>query len=87
MTKACTVCLPPYAGWLTSNERINYSHFAAAIRMGYVPLAQETIRNKEVVRWACKCFICLCCSFTILFICVFLNLHVFPVYICVLSIT
>ena len=52
MTKACFNCLPPYAGWLTSNERLNYSHFALALRQGYVPLSQETIRNKEVVKWA-----------------------------------
>mmetsp|Transcript_25689 Transcript_25689/g.54634 ORF Transcript_25689/g.54634 Transcript_25689/m.54634 type:complete len:461 (-) Transcript_25689:151-1533(-) len=52
MTKACFNCLPPYAGWLTSSERINYSHFAMALRQGYVPLSQETIGNKEVVKWA-----------------------------------
>lgn len=27
MTKVCFRCLPPYAGWLTQNERINCSHF------------------------------------------------------------
>ena len=42
----------PIKGWLTSNERINYSHFAMALRQGYVPLSQETISNKEVVKWA-----------------------------------
>jgi len=52
MTKACFKCLPPYAGWLTSTERINYSHFAMALRQGYVPLSQQTISNKEVVKWA-----------------------------------
>mmetsp|Transcript_2603 Transcript_2603/g.5766 ORF Transcript_2603/g.5766 Transcript_2603/m.5766 type:complete len:465 (+) Transcript_2603:101-1495(+) len=52
MTKACTSCLPPYAGWLTSTERINYAHFAQALRQGWVPLSQETISNKEVVKWA-----------------------------------
>jgi len=52
MTKVCYSCLPPYAGWLTSNERIDYSHFAMALRQGYVPLSQDTIRNKEVVKWA-----------------------------------
>lgn len=52
MTKACFGCLPPYAGWLTSNERINYSHFAMAMRQCYVPLRQDTISNKEVVKWA-----------------------------------
>jgi hypothetical protein len=52
MTKVCYSCLPPYAGWLTSNERINYSHFAMALRQGYVPLSQATISNKEVVKWA-----------------------------------
>ncbi|KAL7528749.1 hypothetical protein ACHAXR_002607, partial [Thalassiosira sp. AJA248-18] len=52
MTKACFNCLPPYAGWLTSNERINYSHFARALRQGYVPLSQETISNRGLVKWA-----------------------------------
>lgn len=52
MTKACFNCLPPYAGWLTFTERINYSHFAMAVRQRYVPLNQETISNKEVVKWA-----------------------------------
>ncbi|KAL7535621.1 hypothetical protein ACHAWF_005218 [Thalassiosira exigua] len=52
MTKACTTCLPPYAGWLASNERINYSHFAAAVRRCYVPLSRETINDKKLVRWA-----------------------------------
>lgn len=52
MTKACFNCLPPYAGWLTETERINYSHFALGLRQGYVPLSQETIGNKDVVKWA-----------------------------------
>ena len=52
MTKACFSCLPPYAGWLTSNERINYSHFAMALRQGYVPLSQDTLGNKELIKWA-----------------------------------
>mmetsp|Transcript_9026 Transcript_9026/g.19548 ORF Transcript_9026/g.19548 Transcript_9026/m.19548 type:complete len:470 (-) Transcript_9026:131-1540(-) len=52
MTKACFKCLPPYAGWLTSNERINCSHFTSALKQGYVPLSQETIYNKEVTKWA-----------------------------------
>ena len=52
MTKACTSCLPPYAGWLTSTERINHAHFTKALRQGWVLLSQETISNKEVVKWA-----------------------------------
>jgi len=52
MTKGCFNCLPPYAGWLASSERITYSHFARALRQGYVPLNQNTISNKKVVRWA-----------------------------------
>ena len=52
MTRACYYCLPPYAGWLTSTERINYAHFAMAVRERYVPLSQATLSNKEVVKWA-----------------------------------
>ncbi|KAL9180957.1 hypothetical protein ACHAXT_009762 [Thalassiosira profunda] len=52
MTDACFSCLPPYAGWLASTERINYGHFAAAIREGFVPLSQETLNNEAVVKWA-----------------------------------
>ena len=52
MTDACFSCLPPYAGWLASTERINYGHFAAAIRQGFVPLSQETLNNEAVVKWA-----------------------------------
>jgi len=52
MTKACFNCLPPYAGWLTSSERHNFGHFVRALRQGYVPLSPDTIRSREVVRWA-----------------------------------
>lgn len=52
MTKRCFECLPPYAGWLASNERINYGHFNMALKQGYVPLNPETIQNREVVKWA-----------------------------------
>lgn len=52
MTDACFACLPPYAGWLTSNERINYSHFVNALRKGYVPLNPETVNNDQIVKWA-----------------------------------
>ena len=52
MTKACFNCLPPYAGWLTSTERINFTHFDAALRQVYGPLSRNTILNKKVVRWA-----------------------------------
>ncbi|KAL3787749.1 hypothetical protein ACHAW5_002217 [Stephanodiscus triporus] len=52
MTDACFACLPPYAGWLASNERINYMHFANALRKGYVPLSQETLYDEAVVKWA-----------------------------------
>lgn len=52
MTDECFMCLPPYAGWLASNERKNYDFFANALRKGYVPLSQETLYNEEVVRWA-----------------------------------
>lgn len=55
MTKVCFRCLPPYAGWLTQNERINCSHFTNALRQGYVPLSQETIYNKQVTQWAYNC--------------------------------
>jgi len=44
--------LPPYAGWLTQNERINCSHFTNALRQGYVPLSQETKSNRQVTQWA-----------------------------------
>jgi len=52
MTDACFDCLPPYAGWLASTERINYGHFAAALRMGYVPLNPNTLNDDEVIKWA-----------------------------------
>lgn len=52
MTKRCFECLPPYAGWLASNERINYGHFNMALKQGYVPLMPETIQNREAVKWA-----------------------------------
>ena len=35
-----------------SNERINYLHFANALRKGYVPLSEETLYDEEVVKWA-----------------------------------
>jgi len=34
------------------NERNTYSRFLAAIRSGYVPLADETIENDQIVKWA-----------------------------------
>jgi len=52
MTDACYACLPPYAGWLASNERIDYSHFVNALRKGYVPLSENTIYDDQVVKWA-----------------------------------
>jgi len=52
MTDACYDCLPPYAGWLTSNERVNYSHFAAAARQGFVPISQEVLGNDAIMKWA-----------------------------------
>jgi hypothetical protein len=52
MTDACYDCLPPYAGWLASNERISYSHFVNALRKGYVPLNPETVNNDQIVKWA-----------------------------------
>lgn len=52
MTKACFNCLPPYAGWLTSTEKVSYMHFFRALYQGYVPLSQETIANRDVVKWA-----------------------------------
>jgi len=52
MTDACFSCLPPYAGWLASSERINYSHFANALRQGYVPFNPDTINNEQIVKWA-----------------------------------
>ena len=52
MTDECFMCLPPYAGWLASNERKNYEFFADALRKGYVPLSQDTLYNEDVVRWA-----------------------------------
>lgn len=53
MTDACFDCLPPYAGWLASSERQNYSNFVAAIRQGgYLPLSQEIINDGRVLKWA-----------------------------------
>jgi hypothetical protein len=50
MTDECFNCLPPYAGWLASNERINYGFFADALRQGYVQL--NCINDERVVKWA-----------------------------------
>lgn len=50
MTDACFSCLPPYAGWLASNERINYGFFADALRQGYVQL--NCVSDERVVKWA-----------------------------------
>ena len=50
MTDACFSCLPPYAGWLTSNERNNYHFFVAALRKGYVQL--ESVHDEKAVMWA-----------------------------------
>eukprot|EP00581_Thalassiosira_minuscula_P004565 CAMPEP_0183742846 /NCGR_PEP_ID=MMETSP0737-20130205/64907_1 /TAXON_ID=385413 /ORGANISM="Thalassiosira miniscula, Strain CCMP1093" /LENGTH=472 /DNA_ID=CAMNT_0025978441 /DNA_START=42 /DNA_END=1460 /DNA_ORIENTATION=+ len=52
MTKRCFNCLPPYAGWLASTERINYGHFNMALKQGNVPLSYETSSNRGVVKWA-----------------------------------
>ncbi|KAL7554012.1 hypothetical protein ACHAWF_017385 [Thalassiosira exigua] len=52
MTRKCFNVLPPYAGWLTSNERLSYSHFAKALKEGYVPLSPETVQNDDVIKWA-----------------------------------
>lgn len=52
MTDACFDCLPPYAGWLASNERINYSHFVAAILNGYVALSPDTLNDDMILKWA-----------------------------------
>ena len=53
MTQACFDCLPPYAGWLASSERQNYSNFVAAIRQGgYLPLQQSTIQDGTVLKRA-----------------------------------
>ncbi|KAL7530338.1 hypothetical protein ACHAXR_003434 [Thalassiosira sp. AJA248-18] len=57
MTRACFNLLPPYAGWLTSNERLAYSHFARALRNTgdvtyYLPLSEDTIFDDDVVKWA-----------------------------------
>lgn len=52
MTDGCFACLPPYASMLAQNERNTYSRFLNAIRLGYVPLSQETINNDQVMQWA-----------------------------------
>ena len=48
MTKACFNCLPPYAGWLTSTERINYSHFAAASKLSFIEKIFLRINNHQL---------------------------------------
>ena len=50
MTKGCFKCLPPYAGWLASNERINFVNFYAALKKVYGPLSPNTVLNKKLVR-------------------------------------
>lgn len=52
MTDACFACLPTYAAMLARNERNTYSRFLNAIRQGYVPLSQETLKNDKIVKWA-----------------------------------
>ena len=49
---ACFECLPPYAAWLATNERNNYSRFINALRKGYVPLSQQTLQNDNLIKWA-----------------------------------
>jgi len=52
MTDTCFDCLPPYAGWLASNERSFYLSCLGSIRQGYFNLQPSTIDNEQVVQWA-----------------------------------
>ena len=49
----CFSCLPPYAGWLTSNEKANYDSFVQALRQGYVQLASAN--DDMVTQWVSEC--------------------------------
>lgn len=50
MTDDCFNCLPPYAGWLASNEKHNFKMFVAALQRGYVPL--NSVNDPAVLQWA-----------------------------------
>ena len=47
---ACFECLPPYAAWLSMKERSNFVNVQKA--MQFVPLSQETVGNKDLVKFA-----------------------------------
>jgi len=52
MTETCFDCLPPYAGWMASNERTFFLNCLNSIRQGYFNLQPSTIENEMVVQWA-----------------------------------
>ncbi len=45
-------CIAIFLSDKASNERINYMHFANALRKGYVPLSEETLYDEQAVKWA-----------------------------------
>lgn len=51
MTLFCFDCLPPFAGWLASNERIRFTQFFESLK--FVPFVTPELRNKvELAKWA-----------------------------------
>ena len=52
MTRYCTDCLPPLAGWMTYNERIRFNQFYRALDYCGDFVTEKTIRNEDLAKWA-----------------------------------
>lgn len=52
MTDACFECLPPYASYLSSQERSTFEIFLKALREGYLELSNDTLQDISLLTWA-----------------------------------
>ena len=52
MTYACFECLPPYASYLSSQERSTFEVFLKALREGYLELSPDTLQDMSLLQWA-----------------------------------